>query len=59
MKLAGFLLALAGWTIVLAAVALLTSPAPRGGFAAAGMVVQFLGLALAARAHLGSRGGNA
>jgi len=59
MKLAGFLLALAGWTIVLAAVALLDSPAPRGGFAAAGMAVQFLGLGLAARAHLGSRGGRA
>ena len=58
MKLAGFLLALAGWTIVLAAVVLLEASAPRGGFAVAGMAVQFLGLGLAARAHLGNRGGN-
>ncbi|MGO9896890.1 MAG: hypothetical protein ACLPX8_22035 [Bryobacteraceae bacterium] len=59
MKLAGFLLAVAGWAIGLAAVVLLNSPAPRDGFAAAGMVVQFLGLGLAARTHLGNRGGNA
>ena len=59
MKMAGFLMALAGWAIVLAAVVLLNSPASRGGFAAAGMVVQFLGLGLAARTHLGNRGGNA
>ncbi|MGA2146705.1 MAG: hypothetical protein ABSH49_17280 [Bryobacteraceae bacterium] len=59
MKLAGFLLALAGWAIVLAAVVLLAAPVPRGAFAAAGMAVEILGLGLAARAHLGNRGGRA
>lgn len=59
MKLAGFLLALAGWALVLAAVVLLNAPAPRGGFAAAGLAVQFLGLGFAARAHRANRGGDA
>jgi predicted acylesterase/phospholipase RssA len=57
MKLAGFLLALSGWAIVLAAVVLLGTSA--GAFIAAGIAVQLLGLALCARAHLGSRGGRA
>jgi len=56
MKLAGFLLLLAGWGIVLAAVALLSSPLPRTGFVLAGVGVEALGLILAVRSHLVVRG---
>lgn len=52
MKLAGLLLLVAGWAIVVAAVALLPSAGARTAFVLAGMVVELLGLALAIRAHL-------
>jgi hypothetical protein len=52
MKLAGFLLLLAGWCIVLAAVALLNSAGPRVGFVLAGVGVEALGLAIVIRSHL-------
>jgi len=52
MKLAGFLLLLAGWGLVLSAVVLLASPSPRAAFVLGGMGVELLGLALAVRAHL-------
>ncbi len=52
MKLAGFLLLLAGWAIVMSALGLLPSAAPRTTFALAGMAVELLGLALAVRSHL-------
>ncbi len=55
LTLAGFLLSLAGWAIVLAAVALLKSLPQQGGFALAGVAVEVLGLILVARAHLPSR----
>jgi len=55
-KLTGFLLLLAGWVIVLAAVALLAPAAPRTAFALAGIGVEALGLALVARSHLAPRG---
>jgi hypothetical protein len=51
MKLAGFLLLLAGWTIVLSAISLLPAGSVRGAFLAAGMAVEALGLGLAVRAH--------
>jgi len=51
MKIAGFLLLLAGWLLVLAAVVLLHPGAVRGAFALAGMGVQVLGLALVFRSH--------
>ncbi len=57
MKLAGFLLLLAGWAIVLTAVALLRSDSSRTGFVLAGVAVELLGLGLAVRAHLVLRGG--
>ena len=57
MKLTGFLLLLAGWMIVLAAVALLRSAPPRAAFALSGLGVEALGLVLVARSHLVSRGG--
>ena len=52
MKLAGFLLLLAGWAIVLAAVVLLASTPQRAGFVLAGIGVEVLGLVLAIRSHL-------
>jgi hypothetical protein len=52
MKLAGLLLLVAGWAIVVGAVVLLPSAGGRAGFVLAGIAVELLGLALAARAHL-------
>ena len=51
MRLPGFLLLLAGWLIVLAAVALLRSTA-QGIFAVAGLGVQLLGLTFVVRSHV-------
>jgi hypothetical protein len=51
MRLAGFLLMLAGWILVLTALAILASPVPRTAFVLAGCGVEILGLVLAARAH--------
>jgi hypothetical protein len=51
MRLVGFLLLLAGWGIVLSAVALLASALPRTGFALAGVAVEVLGLTLVVRFH--------
>ena len=55
MKVSGFLLLLAGWGLVLAALVLLGSGAARGAFVLAGVAVEALGLGLAARAHLSPR----
>jgi hypothetical protein len=52
MKLTGFLLQLAGWTIVVAAVALLPSSGARVAFVLAGLATELLGLSLAIRSHL-------
>ena len=52
MKLAGFLLLLAGWVIAMAAIAVLPETSSRLIFLLAGMGVEGLGLALAVRAHL-------
>lgn len=52
MKLAGLLLLVAGWAIVVAAVVLLPSTGGRAGFVLAGMAVELFGLALTVRAHL-------
>jgi len=52
MKLAGLLLLVAGWGIVIAAVALLPSPVGRAGFVLAGIAVELLGLALMVNSHL-------
>jgi hypothetical protein len=52
MKLAGFLLLVAGWAIVVAAIALLPAAGARAGFVLAGIAVEFFGLALAVCAHL-------
>ncbi|MGA3092624.1 MAG: hypothetical protein ABSD75_28830 [Terriglobales bacterium] len=52
MKLAGLLLLVAGWAIVVAAVALLPSAGARAGFVLAGVAVELFGLTLAVRSHL-------
>ncbi len=51
MKLAGFLLLLTGWGLVLTALALLPAAATRTAFIFAGLAVEILGLGLCARAH--------
>jgi len=55
MRLTGFLLLLAGWAIVLTALALLGRYGPRAVFVLAGVAVEVLGLGLVARSHLAPR----
>ena len=52
MKVAGFLLLVAGWGIVVAALGLLPSASARAVFVLAGVAVELLGLTLAARSHI-------
>jgi len=52
MKLAGLLLLLSGWGIVLAAMVLLAAPIGRTAFVLAGIGVEALGLILVVRSHL-------
>lgn len=56
MKFLGFLLLLAGWGIVLTAVALLAASASRVAFVLAGIGVEILGLVLVIRSHPVPRG---
>jgi hypothetical protein len=56
LKLAGFLLLLAGWAIVLAAVVLLVPALPRTGFVLAGVSVEALGLVVVVRCHIALQG---
>jgi hypothetical protein len=55
MKVTGFLLLLAGWGLVLSALALLKSSIPQSAFVLAGVGVEGLGLALAVRSHVPPR----
>ena len=50
-KLFGFLLLLAGWGLVVSALALLAADAPRNSFILAGMAVEIAGLVIVIRAH--------
>lgn len=52
MKVVGFLLLLAGWFLVLAAMAMFPAPAVRTAFVAIGIAVEGLGLGFAFRSHL-------
>lgn len=52
MKLAGFLLMVAGWFLVAAALLLLPVLAARTAFVIAGIGVELLGFVLVARVHL-------
>lgn len=56
MRLFGFLLLLAGWGIVLGALALLAANAPRTAFVLAGIGVEVVGLVLVIHAHPVRRG---
>jgi len=55
-KFLGFMLLLAGWIIVVTAVAMLPAGTPRAVFALAGVGVEILGLALIIRAQPAPRG---
>ena len=52
MKLVGFLLLLAGWFLVLAALEMLSAANPRVLFVLAGFAIEVLGLALVFRANI-------
>ncbi len=52
MKLAGFLLLLAGWALILATPPLLGAGTERAAFVLAGVGIEMLGLVLVVRAHL-------
>lgn len=56
MKIAGFLMMLAGWGIVVTAVVLLRSEVSKTAFVIAGIAIEALGVVLAARAHIPARG---
>lgn len=56
MRLAGCLLLLAGWAIVVSTLPLLPSLGMRTVFAVAGMAVEGMGLILVARSHLAPKG---
>ena len=56
MKFLGFLLLLAGWGIVLTALALLSASTSRVAFVLAGVGVAILGLVLVIRTHPAPRG---
>jgi len=58
MKMAGFLLLVAGWLLVLLAVVLLRTMPSRAAFVLAGLAVQILALALLFRTHPVPRGGH-
>jgi uncharacterized membrane protein YccF (DUF307 family) len=52
MKAVGFLMLLAGWLLVLAAIVLFAVPPLRAAFVLAGIAVETLGLILVFRSHL-------
>jgi hypothetical protein len=52
MKVLGFLMLLAGWFLVLAAIVLFASQPLRAAFVLAGVAVEALGLIFAFRSHL-------
>lgn len=56
MKIAGFLLLVTGWLLVLAALLLLRADTPRAAFVLAGAGVEMLALVLIFRAHRLGRG---
>lgn len=56
MKLAGLLLLVAGWLLVVATIALLGTAPSRVGFVLAGIAVEILGFGLLIRSHLAPRG---
>jgi hypothetical protein len=59
MKLVGFFLLVAGWAIVLAALAVIGSGTPLTAFILSGLAVEILGFALVIRSNLHPREGKA
>lgn len=57
MKVAGFLMLLAGWFLVLTAMVLFPSQSLLAGFVLVGIAVEVLGLVIAFRSHLVPREG--
>jgi hypothetical protein len=57
MKYAGLLALPAGFFLTLAALILYPAPAPRAVFVVCGLLVEFVGLGVAVRGHMESRGG--
>ncbi len=55
LRIAGFLLLLTGWILMLAAVVMLSALPPRTAFAVAGFAVEILGFVLVARSHIPKR----
>jgi hypothetical protein len=55
MRLAGLLLLLSGWAIVLAAFLMLGATVARAAFVTAGVAIEILGLGLVARSHVSVR----
>jgi membrane-bound ClpP family serine protease len=55
LRIAGMLLMVCGWILMLAAVVMLNSLPSRTAFAAAGMAVEILGFVLLAGAHIPRR----
>ncbi|MBV8847533.1 MAG: hypothetical protein JO307_32380 [Bryobacterales bacterium] len=55
MKLAGFLLLVAGGFIALTSIVVLPSSSARSGFMVAGLAVELVGLILVFRAHMPSK----
>jgi hypothetical protein len=55
LRMAGLLMMVAGWILMLAAVVMLNSLPLRTGFAMAGLAVQMLGFVLLTRAHIPKR----
>jgi hypothetical protein len=51
MKLAGFLLLLAGWSVLVVTIVILPSLAARSVFVVAGLLVETLGIVLVGRSH--------
>lgn len=56
MKILGFLLLLAGWIIVLAAIEMLSALEASGAFVAAGIAIEAIGLVLVIRSHSAPQG---
>jgi hypothetical protein len=56
MRLAGSLLLLAGWVIVVSTLPLLPSLGMRAAFVLAGIAVEIMGFGLIARSHLAPKG---
>ncbi|MFZ0744563.1 MAG: hypothetical protein WAM85_09150 [Terracidiphilus sp.] len=55
MKYAGLLVMPAGFFLSIAAILLFPTPAPRAAFVVCGLAVEFMGLAVAVRGHMGPR----